>query len=367
MSEQARVLIVDDSRIFRSVLEEALTAQDGIAVAGSVFSGAKALEFIQATPPDVVTLDVEMPGLGGLETLEAIQRRNTARPAQEEIGVIMVSAFTKRGADVTVRALQAGAFDFVTKPNRASEAENLAALREELVDKIRLFVARRSGRPTAPVTAARAVDGPRPGVRAPGGKPVRAVVIAASTGGPRALTKLLPDLCRRVRVPVFVVQHIKAGFTQSLAESLAQQTRLPVVEAADGAPVQPGTVYIAPSGSHLLLRRAGGEVRTALNDQPPENGFRPSADVLFRSAASAYGGDVVAAVLTGLECGNADGTEGLRPLKRAGGYVIAQDEATSVVWGMPGSVVQAGLADEVLPLDRIADAVAALAASREGR
>src|SRR5271166_3310051 len=141
MPEPARVLIVDDSRIFRSVLEEALAGQDGIVVAGSVFSGAKALEFTQATPPDVVTLDVEMPGLGGLETLEAIQRRNATRPRQEEIGVIMVSAFTKRGADVTVRALQAGAFDFVTKPNRATEAENLAVLREELGGKIRLLLA----------------------------------------------------------------------------------------------------------------------------------------------------------------------------------------------------------------------------------
>jgi two-component system chemotaxis response regulator CheB len=367
MTEHARVLIVDDSRIFRSVLEEALTGQEGIAVAGSVFSGAKALEFLQATPPDMVTLDVEMPGLDGLETLEAIQRFNAGRPPQHEIGVIMVSAFTKRGADVTVRALQAGAFDFVTKPNAASEQENLALLREQLVSKIRLFVARRAVRQPAvpPSTTRAAPSGTATPPRRPGRKLVRAVVVAASTGGPRALGTLLPELCRRVSLPVLIVQHMPAPFTLSLAENLARQTGLTVVEATEGEPVRPRTVYIAPGGKHLVLRRSGDEVRMALNEQPPENCFRPSADVLFRSVAAVFGGDVVAVMLTGMDCGSPDGTAGLRPVKRAGGYIIAQDEATSVSWGMPGSVVRAGLADEVLPLQEIAAAVGSLVAGRE--
>jgi two-component system chemotaxis response regulator CheB len=364
MAEPARVLLVDDSRIFRSILEEALTGQEGITVAGSVFSGARALEFIHATPPDVVTLDVEMPGLGGVEVLEAIQRFNATRPPQKEVGVIMVSAFTKRGADVTMRALQAGAFDFVPKPNAASEQENLAVLREQLVSLIRLFMARRAARHPGVAVAPHAAPATAPPRRTSGGR-VRAVVMAASTGGPRALGTLLPELSRRVELPVLIVQHMPAPFTLSLAENLARQTGLTVVEATEGGLLQPRTVYIAPGGKHLVLRRAGDEIRTGLNEQPPENCFRPSADVLFRSAAAAFGGAVVAVMLTGMDCGSPDGTAGLRPLKRAGGYIIAQDEATSVSWGMPGSVVRAGLADEVLPLGEIAEAVGTLVAARE--
>jgi two-component system chemotaxis response regulator CheB len=359
MSDSARVLIVDDSRIFRAALEEALAGQDGIRVAGSVFSGEKALEFIRTTPPDLVTLDVEMPGLGGLEVLDAIQRFNATRPNDPPVGVIMVSAFTRRGADVTVRALQAGAFDFVTKPNGPSAEANILALRQQLVPRIRCFLARRQRAAPAPVTAA-----PVPASFTP--RPVRAVLIAASTGGPRALGVLLPELCAAVEVPIFLVQHFPAEHTRSLAELLGRQTGRTVIEAADGAVVQSRTVYVAPGGRHLLLRAGPGrEVLTALNDQPPENSFRPSADVLFRSAASVLGGAAVAVVLTGMECGRvADGTAGLRPLKRTGAYVIAQDEATSVVWGMPGSVVAAGLADAVLPLGQIAAAVGALVGSR---
>jgi two-component system chemotaxis response regulator CheB len=196
------------------------------------------------------------------------------------------------------------------------------------------------------------------------------VVVAVSTGGPRALEALLPDLCGRVEVPVLVVQHMPAGFTRSLAEQLARKVSgsvkgkdCVVVEAADGEPVRPRAVYFAPDYHHLVLRSEGGRLRTGLTQQPPENGFRPAADVLFRSAAAAVGGDGVAVVLTGMDC---DGTSGLKPLKRAGAYAIAQDEETSVVWGMPGSVVRAGLADEVLPLGEIAAAVQALVHGRGG-
>jgi two-component system chemotaxis response regulator CheB len=362
MPDRARVLIVDDSRIFRAALEEALAGQDGITVAGSVFSGEKALDFLRATPPDLVTLDVAMPGLGGLGTLQAIQRFNATRPDAAKVGVIMVSAFTREGADVTVQALQAGAFDFVTKPDGPSAEANLHALRRQLVPRIHAFLqARRRG---APSGAGRpAAPPPRPAAGT--ARPPRAVLIAASTGGPQALGVLLPELCAGVDLPVFVVQHLPAKFTGSLAGLLARQTGRPVAEAADGAVVAPGTVYLAPGGKHLLLRAGpGGELLTALNEQPKENGFRPSADVLFRSAASALGGAAVAVVLTGMVCDRPDGTAGLRPLKRAGGYVIAQDEATSVVWGMPGSVVAAGLADAVLPLGQIAAAVRALALGR---
>ena len=302
-----------------------------------------------------------MPGLNGLQTLEAIQRLNASRAPAAEMGAIMVSAFTRRGADVTVRALQAGAFDFVTKPSGPSADSNLAVLRRQLAAQIRLFMARR---PAANVRRAPTDARCRP---APAGRvtrsrhAARAILIASSTGGPRALDALLPDLCTRVEAPVVIVQHMPPPFTRSLADSLARRLGTPVVEASDGEPLRPGTVYIAPGGRHLVLRAQGSRLLTGLNDQPPENHCRPSADVLFRSAAAALGGEAVAVVLTGMDC---DGTAGLRPLKRAGAYVIAQDEATSVVWGMPGNVVRAGLADEVLPLGEIAAVVQSLVGGR---
>jgi two-component system chemotaxis response regulator CheB len=371
MPVPVRVLIVDDSRIFRAALEEALADEAGVAVAGSVFSGEKALEFLHQTPTDVVTLDVEMPGMDGLQTLEAIRRFNAGRKPGTEVGVIMVSAFTKRGADVTVRALQAGAFDFVTKPSGPSAEDNRRTLRQQLAVKVQLFMAYRRSRSVTPAkeppAAEAAPDQPtrrRSWAQAPGRRPLRAVVIAASTGGPRALEALLPALCARTEAPILIVQHMPRHFTQSLAESLARHAGRDVIEARDGDAVQPRKVYLAPGGKHLLLRSEGGRVLTGLNEQPPENNCRPSADVLFRSAAAVLGGDVVAVVLTGMGC---DGTAGLGPLKRAGAYAIAQDEATSVVWGMPGSAAAAGMTDEVLPLGLIAAAVQDLAAGRGAR
>jgi two-component system, chemotaxis family, protein-glutamate methylesterase/glutaminase len=355
MAGATRVLIVDDSRTFRAVLGSALAGEEDVVVAGSVYSGEKALRVLHADPPDLVTLDVEMPGLNGVETLLEIQRFNATRPPGGEVGVIMVSAYTRSGADVTMKALSAGAFDFVLKPSGGTEAENLAALRQQLLPKIRAWAGRRRAglRP-----AAAAPPRPRPsGLK----RPVRAVLIAVSTGGPRALETVLPELARRVEVPVLIVQHMPAAFTASLADTLARCTGRPVVEAGDNEPLAPGTTYVAPGGKHLVLRGDAARLRAGLNEQPPENGLRPSADVLFRSAAAVLGGGAVAVVLTGMGC---DGTAGLGPLKRAGAHVIAQDEATSVVWGMPGSAVQAGLADEVLPLDRIAAAVQAVVAAR---
>jgi two-component system, chemotaxis family, protein-glutamate methylesterase/glutaminase len=365
MPPQARVLIVDDSRIFRSALAECLDGQEGIEVVGSVFNGEKALEFIQASPPDVVTLDVEMPGMGGLKTLEAIQCMNAARSPGTEVGVIMVSAFTKRGADVTVQALRTGAFDFVTKPSGPQQEENLRILRHEMLAKIHLFLAGRKRKSPAQKDLSQSTrsqitttfaDRPHRH-RSTSKRATRVVVIAASTGGPKALETLLPDLIKRIDLPILVVQHMPPRFTLSLAESLARLSQETVLEAGDGDAIHVKTAYIAPGGMHMLLRAEGGQLVIGLTDQPPENGCRPAADVLFRSAASAYGEGVVAIILTGM---GRDGTAGLGAIKRAGGYAIVQDEATSVVWGMPGSAVEAGLADEVLPLEDIAAAVESL-------
>jgi two-component system chemotaxis response regulator CheB len=365
MSDRVRVLIVDDSRIFRAALEESLGGEE-VKVVGSVFSGEKAIEFLRSAPPDVVTLDVEMQGMDGLQTLEAIKRWNACRPAGvPEVGVIMVSALTRRGAEVTMRALQAGAIDFVTKPSSTSAEESIASLRQQLVPKIRQWsLARKSAARRGGEGSSATLPALRASPRTP--RTVRAVVIASSTGGPCALQTLLPDLCSRVDVPILIVQHMPSGiFTRAMADHLSRTTRRKVVEAGDNETILPRTVYLAPIGKHMLLRYGtNGMLMTALNEQPPENGCRPSADVLFRSAATVLGGEVVAVVLTGMDC---DGTAGLRPLKRAGAYVLVQDEASSVVWGMPGNVVKAGLADEVLPLARLGEAVQELVAARGAR
>jgi two-component system chemotaxis response regulator CheB len=348
----ARVLIVDDSRIFRAALEAALSGEEGIEIVGSVFSGAKALEFIRANPPEMVTLDVEMPGMDGLETLKAI--RQFCAESGKEIGVIMVSAHTKRGANVTVQALQHGAFDFITKPSGLQTEENLALLRQQLASKICLFMAELRRRETAKRRNARQrADRPRENRR----RMIKAIVVASSTGGPRALGELLPDLSRCADVPILVVQHMPPKFTKSLADSLSRTVAVPVAEAEDGERLEEKRIYLAPGGKHLFLRQDGDELFLGLNEQPPENGCRPSADVLFRSAAAALQGGVLAIVLTGM---GRDGTGGLGAIKRAGGYAIVQDESTSVVWGMPGSAVEAGLADEILPLGEIAAAAETL-------
>lgn len=345
MSRPVRVLIVDDSRIYRAAIEEALTGQADIVVSGSLWSGAKALEHIRVQPPDLVTLDVEMPGMNGLETLQAIQGFNASRPGQPEVGVIMISAYTGRGAEATLQALQAGAFDCIEKPREDTHAQNVQSLRRQLTIKIHAFLQRqrRTGSPPA-VLPVRPAASPR--------RSVRAVVIAVSTGGPQALAKLVPELSPQVEQPIFIVQHIPKEFTKPLAESLTRQSGRRVTEAVQGDLVQPRTIYIAPGGQHMLLRSTPeGGVRIVLNQQPPENGFRPAGNVLFRSAPLAYGGDVLAIVLTGM--GN-DGSGGIEPIKRAGGLVLVQDEPSSVVWGMPGSALATGHVDEVVPLNQMA-------------
>ena len=348
-----RVLIVDDSRIFRAAIQVALEGRPGIRVVGSVWSGEKALEFVRLSPPDLVTLDVNMPGRGGLVTLGDIQEFNASRPGQPPVGVLLVSALTSRGAATTVEGLQRGAFDFIRKPDGPDEKANAALLRQQLIEKIDLFARRRTRLPGAAPSQLKPTAAPtdaRPGR-------FQTVAIGASTGGPEALARILPVLAGRTSVPVFLVQHMPIGMTGYFAESLGRKCDCRVVEASDGEPVKRGTVYVAPGGRHMVVRNQDGRIVIGLNDQPPENGCRPSVDVLFRSVAGVYPQAVLAVILTGMGC---DGAKGLGPLKRNGGYVIAQDEATSVVWGMPGAAVATNQVDVVLPLERIGPAVVSL-------
>ena len=349
-----KILIVDDSRIFRSAVIESLAAEADIEVIGSVWNGTKAIEFIRSHPPTLVTLDVEMPDMDGLETLAAIQKINADNKDSSPIGVIMLSSHTREGADITIKALEMGAFDFIQKPEGKNLKESFEILRRQLVAKIRHFAAEGS-----PAIFAKPlpVAGPLPVAlsRLPVDSIIRGILIGVSTGGPRALTEMLPPLCEKVDVPIFIVQHMPPTFTQSLAKSLNTKCRHTVIEGTHQDVVRERHVYIAPGGRHMLLAKKRNEIMTVINDQPPVNGCRPSVDILFKSGATVYGRDAVAVILTGM---GADGTEGARILKRTGAVIIAQDEATSVVWGMPGSACKSGNIDQVLPLGDIPAALA---------
>lgn len=342
-SQNLRVLIVDDSRIFRAGIEQALSGQNDIQVVGSVWSGEKAVEFARTSLPDFVTLDIEMPGMGGIATLKAL--RDLALADRRSVGVLLISSHTRRGAAITIEGLQEGAFDFITKPDGPDPVVNAAQLREQLLEKIQAFRSRRIS------PFATAVSKPAP--ISPNRRPTRfrAVVIGSSTGGPAALNRILPVLAPLARVPIFLVQHFPQGFTHFFAADLANRYGIQIVEAQEGRVAEPGTIYVAPGGRHLVLNEGSGKIAMGFSDSPAENGCRPAADVLFRSASVAYSGQVLAVVLTGM---GSDGAKGAAVVKRAGGYVVVQDEATSVVWGMPGSVVAAQAADEVVPIDDMA-------------
>jgi two-component system chemotaxis response regulator CheB len=352
-AEPLRVLIVDDSRIFRSALEGALNEIPGVRVVGSVWSGEKAIDFVRDSPPDLVTLDLNMPGRGGLETLSDISRLNASRTDLPPVGVLLISALTERGAAVTVEGLARGAFDFIRKPDGPDQNANIASLQQELHEKIGLFAQRRHRWSSAVLLPKKSVTTP-PNARV--GR-YQAVALGSSTGGPEALAALLPELTKHTWVPLFIVQHLPQGMTRYFADSLGRKCTHRVVEASDGEKVEPRTAYVAPGGRHMVVRRQGEGVLIALNDRPPENGCRPSVDVLFRSVAEAYPRSVIAIVLTGM---GTDGAKGLGPLKRSGAYVIAQDEATSVVWGMPGAAVATNHVDEILPLEGIGPTAASL-------
>jgi two-component system, chemotaxis family, protein-glutamate methylesterase/glutaminase len=353
MAPRPRVLVVDDSVVVRKIVTDVLAEDPGLEVVGTAPNGRIALAKIPQLNPDLVTLDVEMPELDGVATLKAI------RASYPRLPVIMFSTLTERGAAVTMEALLAGANDYVTKPaNVGSVPEAMQRIRQDLIPRIHALCGRapatRGLAPqAAPVVAAGRPDRRIGGRRGPAPR-IDAVVIGVSTGGPNALAALLPELPADLPVPVLVVQHMPPMFTRLLAERLDAHCALEVTEAVDGDEVRPGRVLIAPGDRHLVLRRRGPAVVAGLDSGPPENSCRPSADVLFRSATTVYGGHLLGLVLTGM---GYDGRRGSEHLASLGARVLVQDEATSVVWGMPGAVVQSGLADEVLPLDRLAGAI----------
>lgn len=354
MAKIIRVLIVDDSSTFRSLIRSALKNQKDIEVVGEAANGLEAVKMAKELRPDLVSLDVEMPRMDGLTALQRINTFNSQLGDKEKIGVIMLSAYTQKGADTTIKALEKGAFDFIAKP-QGNFKGSMDNLRRQLLIKARSYVSQRIARAKYSQGAGKSYSRPikpRPMAEtAPLPSKYRAIVIGVSTGGPRALAEMLPGLCGLVDIPIFIVQHMPENFTESLAHNLDERCPHKVVEARDNMDVETKTTYLAPGGRHMVLDSGGNHaVKVHTNTNPPENGCRPAADVLFRSAAKAYPGKVLAIVMTGM--GN-DGAKALTELKQAGAYVIAQDEKSSVVWGMPGSAVQTGLVDAVLPLNEI--------------
>jgi two-component system, chemotaxis family, protein-glutamate methylesterase/glutaminase len=369
--QRTRILIVDDSAVMRSLLRAVVCSDNAFEVAGTAADGASALQAIEALHPNLVLLDVEMPVMDGLATLRELRKRGHPVP------VIMCSSLTQRGARVTIEALASGASDYVAKPaGQADRESGIRALAHDLIPKVKALTRRTLHEPlesncarspgTRPsVTALRAAAvaaGPGPlGDFAP-----RVVAIGVSTGGPAALERVLPAFPRSFPLPVLVVQHMPELFTALLAERLNGRCRLNVREAAEGDAVRPGTIFVARGNWHMeVLAAACASAMPTLHltQTLPENHCRPSVDVLFRSAAAAYGGGVLAAVLTGM---GSDGLAGCRLLRSMGSAVLAQDQGTSAVWGMPGAVITAGLANRVLPLDAIAAEIIRLEAESRG-
>ncbi|MFN3865837.1 MAG: chemotaxis-specific protein-glutamate methyltransferase CheB [Demequina sp.] len=341
-----KVLVVDDSVVVRRLVSEALSADAAIEVVGVAQNGSIALAKVASLAPDLITMDIEMPVMDGIEAVKELRARGVRTP------IVMFSTLTSHGAAATLDALAAGATDYVTKPTKvANPAEAVAVITSQLVPTIKglCFASPLRGATAQPIAA-------RPPVRPP-----RALVIGASTGGPEALSTLIRSLPVSLPVPTLVVQHMPPVFTAQLAARLDRLGPATVVEARDGGRLEPGTVHIAPGGFHLEVATLGTGARTVLHQREQVNFCRPSIDVLFSSAVRVYGGDLLGVVLTGM---GHDGRDGAREIVDAGGRMIAQDEETSVVWGIPGAVATAGLAHQIVPLGSIAERIVAAVVPR---
>ncbi|NET36274.1 MAG: chemotaxis response regulator protein-glutamate methylesterase [Cyanothece sp. SIO1E1] len=353
-----RVLIVDDSVVVRQLMNKVLSRDPALEVVGVAANGRIALAKIAQINPDLIILDLEMPEMGGLETLEAIRQQYSRLP------VIIFSAVTELGAAATLEALARGATDYATKPASTSKEEAIQYIQAQLIPKIKVFCPDVLSQPTpeSKMSQRRASHRPRGGIaplitplRERGDRPPAEIIaIGVSTGGPNALAALLPQFPVDLPVPIVIVQHMPPIFTQRLAESLSAQCQIPVVEGATGDQLRPGQAWIAPGDFHMVVERDGTNVYIRTHQAPPENSCRPAVDVLFRSVVKTYGAGTLGIILTGM---GQDGLHGCQCIHEAEGQILAQDESSSVVWGMPGMVANAGLADQILPLNQLAAAI----------
>jgi two-component system chemotaxis response regulator CheB len=347
-----RVLIVDDSVVIRRIVSDIISGDPDLEVAGVAANGRIALDKIPQTNPDIVTLDVEMPEMDGLQALKQLRKTYPRLP------VIMFSTLTERGATATIDALSLGASDYVTKPaNVGKVGEGMARVRDDLIPKIKALCGRGMNLvPKPAVTLVSRTLTPKLPVRT-ATRAIEIVAIGTSTGGPNALADLLPSFASDFPVPVLIVQHMPPVFTKLLADRLATRSSLAVVEGKAGDELRPGKVWIAPGNYHMGLERSANGARISLNQEPPENSCRPAVDVLFRTVTEVYGAATLGVVLTGM---GQDGLRGCQHIREAGGRVLVQDEASSVVWGMPGFVARSGLANKQLPLSQLAGEIVRL-------
>ncbi len=355
--ETVKVLVVDDTIVYRKIVSDVLSALPGVEVLGTANNGKVALSKIQSLKPDLVTLDIEMPVMSGIEVLEQLKSDPNAPAA------VMLSTLTHQGSEMTIKALELGAWDFIPKPDAGRMTENLEKVKEAVVPiidafrrqlEIRKRLKGRISERTAGAGNKRVVPRePRPSGIATRRTHSEIIGIGISTGGPNALAKMMPMLPATLNVPVLVVQHMPPMFTQSLAKSLNAKCGLEVREAVNGEPILPNTVYIAPGGKQMkIIAGADGKTRNIkITDDPPENSCKPSVDYLFRSIAELYVGRATGVIMTGM---GSDGTKGLQLMKKNGGIIIAQDKETCTVYGMPKEPIESGLADVVAPLDNIA-------------
>lgn len=347
-NKKKRVLLVDDAVVVRKALSTAIGQDSLLEVAATAVNGRVGLAKFVASRPDIVLLDIEMPEMDGLETVREL------RKIDRRVPIIMFSSLTERGAAVTLEALALGATDYVTKPSNIDGEATLEAITRELIPKIRALChlpGDRGGASSEPrLTVSPRLFPPTPRLLSP----AQIVVIGVSTGGPDALARVLPSLPAQFPVPLLIAQHMPAIFTAMLASRLASKSALPVRECSSGEALQPGCAIIAPGDFHMILESSEGGPRLVTHQGPRENFCRPSVDVLFRSVAAVYGGRTLAVILTGM---GQDGLKGCEMLRMQGARIYAQDEASSVVWGMPGFVAKAGLADKILPLDRMAEEI----------
>lgn len=379
MPAPIRVLVTDDSVVLRRLITDVLSGDPEIEVVGTAVNGKNALDKLPQLKPDIMTLDIEMPIMDGLQTLVEVRKTNKKLP------IIMFSTLTERGAGATLDALERGASDYVTKPaNVGSVSESMEAVRSQLIPKIKSLTGRM---PPAPARARPAfggapppsapgrlavpgVGGPAqasaPGVSGTAARPtgrVDVVAIGISTGGPDALTQVVSALPGGFPVPIVVTQHMPPVFTQLFAQRLDAKSKLRVVEAKNGELLEPGKILIAPGDWHMRLVKKPSGAGVALDQGPQENYCRPAVDPMFRSVAEVYGGNVLSVIMTGM---GSDGYRGAEHILHAGGSLIVQDEATSVVWGMPGAAVHAGLPCDILPLGKIAEAITSRVNARAG-
>ncbi len=390
-SHELAVLAVDDSALYRRILKDVVDEIEGVVFLGTAQNGRMALDKIRELKPDAVLLDVEMPEMNGLQTLEVIRRDFP------NIGVVMISSIGKQAADITVSALEKGALDFITKPEGGSPQINHKTLVDRLSPILWTFNTKRmiesvrckhraefprdvsseslrmtENAPVAPLSKPDIVPVPKPDVVPVFHKSallssipkIDVVAVGISTGGPNALGVMIPAIPSDIGVPILVVQHMPPIFTASLAKNLEKKSKLKVCEAYEGQEVEPNTVYIAPGGKHMVVRREKeNETRcvVGLNENPPENSCRPAVDVLFRSIVGIYGVNVLALIMTGM---GQDGLNGVKALKQRGCYCLTQDEESCTIYGMPMAVDKAGLSDESVPLDRLAERIISIVKRR---